>query len=88
MGSEFTGVWSVVLRPMLDEFPDQGARPGQHPAAGGALLVSNHSGRAVRRPIRSGPAVKFYDKFGYDRPIQYAEPRQLFIGPVANVFLA
>src|ERR1700739_3061775 len=56
------------------------------PPAGGALLVSNHSGGqfAADVPIL---AVEFYKKFGYDRPIHTLSHDMLFVGPVANVLL-
>jgi 1-acyl-sn-glycerol-3-phosphate acyltransferase len=56
------------------------------PPAGGALVVSNHSGGqfAADVPIL---AVEFYEKFGYDRPIHTLSHDMLFLGPIANVLL-
>jgi 1-acyl-sn-glycerol-3-phosphate acyltransferase len=54
------------------------------PAAGGALLVSNHSGGqfALDVPIL---AVEFYEKFGYGRPMTTLAHDILFSGPLADV---
>ena len=38
------------------------------PAAGGALMVSNHSGGMLTPDVLVF-APEFYKKFGYDRPI-------------------
>jgi 1-acyl-sn-glycerol-3-phosphate acyltransferase len=56
------------------------------PTAGGALVVSNHSGGlfAMDVPIF---AVDFYQKFGYDRPIYTLSHDMIFKGPTANFFV-
>jgi 1-acyl-sn-glycerol-3-phosphate acyltransferase len=51
------------------------------PSAGGALVVSNHSGGMFTPDVVIfSPA--FYDKFGYDRPIYTLAHYGLFIGPM------
>jgi 1-acyl-sn-glycerol-3-phosphate acyltransferase len=51
------------------------------PAAGGALVVSNHSGGMFTPDVVIfSPA--FYDKFGYDRPIYTLAHYGLFMGPM------
>ncbi|HEX9175545.1 MAG TPA: lysophospholipid acyltransferase family protein [Mycobacterium sp.] len=84
---EFTERVVGVLRPMLRRYFRTEVRGLDNiPPAGGALLVSNHSGGqfAADVPVL---AVEFYDKFGYDRPIHTLSHDMLFIGPVANVLL-
>ncbi len=55
-------------------FPHRGARLGEHPAAGGALLVSNHSGGqfAADVPIL---AVEFYREVRLRPADPHAQPR-------------
>ena len=51
------------------------------PPAGGALLVSNHSGGMFTPDVLIfGPA--FYDTFGYDRPLYTLAHYGLFLGPL------
>jgi 1-acyl-sn-glycerol-3-phosphate acyltransferase len=51
------------------------------PSAGGALVVSNHSGGMFTPDVLIlSPA--FYEKFGYDRPIYTLAHYGLFIGPM------
>ncbi len=51
------------------------------PPAGGALVVSNHSGGMFTPDVLIfSPA--FYEKFGYDRPIYTLAHYALFIGPM------
>lgn len=51
------------------------------PAAGRALLVSNHSGGVLTPdPLVFGPA--FYDKFGYDRPLYTLAHYGVFFTPL------
>jgi 1-acyl-sn-glycerol-3-phosphate acyltransferase len=73
------------LRPLLRRYFRAEVRGLEHiPPAGGALLVSNHSGGqfAADVPIL---AVEFYEKFGYDRPIHTLSHDMLFVGPIGNV---
>ena len=53
------------------------------PAAGGALLVSNHSG-GMFTPDVLVFAPAFYDKFGFDRPVYTLAHYGVFIGPLAE----
>ncbi len=51
------------------------------PPAGGALVVSNHSGGMFTPDVLIfSPA--FYDKFGYDRPVYTLAHYGLFMGPM------
>jgi len=53
------------------------------PPAGGALLVSNHSGGALTPdPLVFGPA--FYNKFGYDRPLYILAHYGVFFTPLRS----
>jgi 1-acyl-sn-glycerol-3-phosphate acyltransferase len=56
------------------------------PRAGGALVVSNHSGGlfAMDVPIF---ATGFYEKFGYDRPVFTLSHDMLMTGPTAEFFV-
>jgi 1-acyl-sn-glycerol-3-phosphate acyltransferase len=84
---QFTKRLVDVLRPLLRRYFRTEVRGLEHiPPAGGALLVSNHSGGqfAADVPIL---AVEFYEKFGYDRPIHTLSHDMLFLGPVGTVLL-
>ena len=84
---EFTERVIGILRPLLRRYFRTEVRGLENiPAAGGALLVSNHSGGQFA-PDVPVLAVEFYDKFGYDRPIHTLSHDLLFIGPVADVLL-
>jgi 1-acyl-sn-glycerol-3-phosphate acyltransferase len=53
------------------------------PAAGGALVVSNHSGGMLTPDVLVfAPAV--YDQFGFDRPIYTLAHYGVFIGPLSG----
>jgi len=54
------------------------------PAAGGALLVSNHSGGMLTPDVLVF-APEFYKKFGYDRPLYTLAHYGVFIGPLGDV---
>ncbi|HUL99563.1 MAG TPA: lysophospholipid acyltransferase family protein [Mycobacterium sp.] len=56
------------------------------PAAGGALVVSNHSG-GMFTPDVLVFAPAFYDEFGYDRPVYTLAHNGVFIGPVESWLL-
>jgi 1-acyl-sn-glycerol-3-phosphate acyltransferase len=84
---QFTKRVVGVLRPLLRRYFRTEVRGLEHiPPAGGALLVSNHSGGqfAADVPIL---AVEFYEKFGYDRPIHTLSHDMLFVGPIGLVLL-
>ena len=53
------------------------------PSAGGALLVSNHSG-GMFTPDVLVFAPAFYDKFGFDRPVYTLAHPTIFVGPLAD----
>lgn len=53
------------------------------PSAGGALVVSNHSGGMFTPDVLIF-APAFYDKFGYDRPVYTLAHYGLFIGPLST----
>ena len=53
------------------------------PAAGGALLVSNHSGGMLTPDVLVF-APAFYDKFGFDRPVYTLAHSALFVGPMGD----
>ena len=54
------------------------------PAAGGALVVSNHSG-GMFTPDVLVFAPEFYNEFGYDRPIYTLGHDMIFVGPVGDL---
>jgi 1-acyl-sn-glycerol-3-phosphate acyltransferase len=53
------------------------------PPAGGALVVSNHSG-GMFTPDVLVFASEFYDKFGFDRPVYTLAHYGVFIGPLSG----
>jgi 1-acyl-sn-glycerol-3-phosphate acyltransferase len=82
---EFTERVIGILRPLIRRYFRTQVRGLENiPPAGGALLVSNHSGGqfAADVPIL---AVEFYEKFGYDRPIHTLSHDMLFAGPIGDV---
>jgi 1-acyl-sn-glycerol-3-phosphate acyltransferase len=56
----------------------------QIPAAGGALVVSNHSG-GMFTPDVLVFAPEFYKKFGFDRPVYTLGHDMIFVGPVGDL---
>src|ERR1700754_4462508 len=54
------------------------------PAAGGVLLVSNHSG-GMFTPDVLVFAPAFYHKFGFDRPLYTLAHYALFVGPLGGL---
>jgi 1-acyl-sn-glycerol-3-phosphate acyltransferase len=54
------------------------------PAAGGALVVSNHSG-GMFTPDVLVFAPEFYNKFGFDRPVYTLGHDMIFVGPVGDL---
>jgi 1-acyl-sn-glycerol-3-phosphate acyltransferase len=53
------------------------------PPAGGALLISNHSG-GMFTPDVMVFAPAFYDRFGFDRPVFTLAHSALFVGPMGD----
>lgn len=54
------------------------------PAAGGALVVSNHSGGMLTPDVLVF-APEFYKYFGFDRPLYTLGHYGIFIGPLGNL---
>ncbi|TFV56969.1 acyltransferase family protein [Mycobacterium sp. PS03-16] len=54
------------------------------PAAGGALVVSNHSGGMLTPDVLIF-APAFYGRFGYDRPLYTLAHYGVFIGPLGGL---
>jgi 1-acyl-sn-glycerol-3-phosphate acyltransferase len=72
-------VGPVVKRYFRAEVRDLDAMP----SAGGALVVSNHSG-GMFTPDVLVFAPAFYDRFGYDRPVYTLAHYGVFIGPLSG----
>ncbi len=53
------------------------------PAAGGALVVSNHSG-GMFTPDVLVFAPAFYEQFGFDRPVYTLGHDMIFVGPIGT----
>jgi 1-acyl-sn-glycerol-3-phosphate acyltransferase len=90
---DITGEWDpnmhrrmvTVGRPLLRLwFRSEVRGLDRFPGAGGALIVSNHSGGplAMDVPILW---IDFYEKFGYDRPLYTLAHDILFRGPVTGI---
>ncbi len=56
----------------------------QVPSAGGALVVSNHSGGMFTPDVLIF-APAFYEKFGFDRPVYTLGHDMIFVGPVGDL---
>jgi 1-acyl-sn-glycerol-3-phosphate acyltransferase len=54
------------------------------PAAGGALVVSNHSGGMLTPDVLIF-APAFYEKFGFDRPVYTLGHSMIFMGPIGDL---
>jgi 1-acyl-sn-glycerol-3-phosphate acyltransferase len=75
-----------ILRPLLKRYFRSEVRGLENiPPAGGALVVSNHSG-GMFAPDVPIFAVDFYQKFGYDRPVYTLSHDLLISGPTAGFF--
>jgi 1-acyl-sn-glycerol-3-phosphate acyltransferase len=74
-----------ILRPIVQRYFRSEVRGLEHLPAGGALMVSNHSGGflALDLPIF---AVAFYDEFGYDRPVYTLSHDMLSVGLTKQFF--
>jgi 1-acyl-sn-glycerol-3-phosphate acyltransferase len=72
-----------TIRPLLKRYFRSEVRGLDKVPAGGALMVSNHSGgqMAVDVPIF---AVDWYAKNGYDRPIYTLSHDMIMIGPIGS----
>lgn len=75
-----------LLRPLIKGYHRAEVRGLESfPAAGGALVVGNHSGGlfAMDMPVF---ATGFYEHFGYDRPVFTLSFDLIFTGPTADFF--
>jgi 1-acyl-sn-glycerol-3-phosphate acyltransferase len=68
------------LRPIAKHYFRSEIRDLGRIPAGGALLVSNHSGGPTTTDLPTF-AVDFYDRFGYDRPLYTLSHDILSVGP-------
>jgi len=76
-----------ILRPFLKRYFRSEVRGLENmPSAGGALVVSNHSGGMFPMDVPIF-AVDFYDRFGYDRPIYTLSHDMIFKGVTARFFV-
>jgi 1-acyl-sn-glycerol-3-phosphate acyltransferase len=69
-----------ILRPVAKRYFRSEVKDLGHIPAGGALLVSNHSGGPTTTDLPTF-AVDFYDRFGYDRPLYTLSHDILSVGP-------
>ena len=84
MGSRFTRQIKNWVGPIIKRYFRAEVRGlDSMPAAGGALVVSNHSG-GMFTPDVLVFAPAFYDKFGFDRPVYTLAHYGVFIGPFAE----
>jgi 1-acyl-sn-glycerol-3-phosphate acyltransferase len=75
-----------ILRPILKRYHRSEVRGLENvPQAGGALVVSNHSGGMFPMDVPIF-AIDFYAKFGYDRPIYTLSHDMIFAGPTGDFF--
>ena len=74
-----------LIRPLIKGWHRSEVRGLENFPAGGALVVSNHSGGlfAMDVPVF---ATGFYDHFGYDRPVYTLSFDLIFTGPTADFF--
>ncbi|HXO47774.1 MAG TPA: 1-acyl-sn-glycerol-3-phosphate acyltransferase, partial [Mycobacterium sp.] len=73
------------LRPLIKGYHRAEIRGLESFPAGGALVVSNHSGGlfAMDVPVF---ATGFYEQFGYDRPVYTLSHDVIFTGPTGEFF--
>jgi 1-acyl-sn-glycerol-3-phosphate acyltransferase len=75
-----------ILRPFLKRYYRAEVHGLENiPKAGGALLVSNHSGGMFPMDVPILSAF-YYEKFGYDRPIYTLSHDIVLTGPTAGFF--
>ena len=81
----FTEQVSKVVSPVVRRYFRAEVRGMDNmPAAGGALVVSNHSGGMLTPDVLIF-APEFYRRFGYDRPLYTLAHYGVFIGPLDGV---
>src|ERR1700730_6189667 len=74
------------IRPLIKGYHRAEVRGLESFPAGGALVVSNHSGGLFPMDVPVF-ATGFYEKFGYDRPVYTLSHDVLFTGPIAEFFV-
>ena len=74
-----------VLRPFLKGYHRAEVRGLETFPAGGALVVSNHSGGLLAMDVPVF-ASGFYEHFGYDRPVYTLSHDMLMVGPSGTFF--
>jgi 1-acyl-sn-glycerol-3-phosphate acyltransferase len=80
----FTKQIKNVVGPIIKRYFRAEVRDlGSMPAAGGALVVSNHSG-GMFTPDVLVFAPEFYEKFGFDRPVYTLGHDMIFLGPIGD----
>ncbi|WP_319433924.1 lysophospholipid acyltransferase family protein [Mycobacterium sp. RTGN5] len=81
----FTAQVSKVVSPIVRRYFRAEVRGLENmPPAGGALVVSNHSGGMLTPDVLIF-APEFYGRFGYDRPLYTLAHYGVFIGPLDGV---
>jgi 1-acyl-sn-glycerol-3-phosphate acyltransferase len=71
--------------PLIKRYFRAEVRDLEHvPTAGGALVVSNHSG-GMFTPDVLVFAPQFYNKFGFDRPVYTLGHDMIFLGPIGDL---
>jgi 1-acyl-sn-glycerol-3-phosphate acyltransferase len=75
-----------LIRPLIKGYHRSEVRGLESFPAGGALVVSNHSGGLFPMDVPVF-ATGFYERFGYDRPVYTLSHDVLFTGPIAEFFV-
>jgi 1-acyl-sn-glycerol-3-phosphate acyltransferase len=84
---DFTKRVMTLIRPLIKGYHRAEMRGLDHfPAAGGVLVVSNHSGGLFPMDVPVF-ATGFYGKFGYQRPVFTLSHDMLMTGPTAEFFI-
>lgn len=82
---EFTAQVSNVVSPIVRRYFRAEVRGLDNlPSAGGALVVSNHSGGMLTPDVLIF-APEFYRRFGYDRPLYTLAHYGVVLGPLGNL---
>ena len=74
------------IRPLIKGYHRAEVRGLESFPAGGALVVSNHSGGLFPMDVPVF-ATEFYEKFGYDRPVYTLSHDVIFTGPTGDFFI-
>ncbi|OBK72632.1 lysophospholipid acyltransferase family protein [Mycobacterium sp. 1164985.4] len=75
----------AITRPFLKRYFRSEVRGLENIPAGGALVVSNHSGGMLPMDVPI-LAADFYEHHGYDRPIYTLSHDMLMVGPTGEFF--